>query len=611
MASKRRKKVINQLAGQHAHGMIDGYPPYDPMRQQNSLIPTNAHIDIVPRNLSQAKLLVALENPNNHVVISLGYAGTGKTAVCTRFALKQLVEEQIDKIIITRPTIESGESLGFLPGDINEKMAPWVLPIFDIITDGTGITKVGIEKMIRHGIIEIAPLQFIRGRAEPLTSMIPTPDGYKMMKDIKVGDYVFGSDGKPTLVTGVFPQGKKKMAIVNFSDGSSVKCSLDHLWNTRSLFNRYKKLGFKTLTTEEIQKNLKTKTGSRKHEIPIVSSAVEFNEQQVSIDPYLLGCLIGDGSISDGSIGFTSVDQEIVDEIANRLPDGVTIKKIEYAKNNCDYRISKELGRRNVLKDDLRSLELWGKTSKDKFIPEQYLFNSSSVRLEILRGLMDTDGSVFFNKNGKSRQQFYSVSEKLANNVKWLIESLGGIARLNLRIQPKNGTHKSGFGHKHDNYVVDFILPETINPFKLTRKAERYKPVNMLRLIDSIDNVEDEECQCISVAANDHLYLTNNFVVTHNTFKNTVIIADEMQNSDIHQLKLLLTRIGENSKILITGDLDQSDRAKHKGKSGLEDFVDRVTFHKGDTSGIHIMKFEKKDIVRHEIIGKILEIYQD
>jgi phosphate starvation-inducible PhoH-like protein len=358
----------------------------------------------------------------------------------------------------------------------------------------------------------------------------------------------------------------------------------------------------------QIQKSLKNKHGQKNHEIPVVSSSVFMFKQEVPIDPYVLGCLLGDGNITGGSIHFTTADPEVLDLIRCRLPKDFTISLNAGSRSGYDYYITNKSLRgssRNIMKTSLRNLGLWGHKAHEKFIPEIYLKNDLDTRLALLRGLMDTDGSVYSHRSGKSRTEFYSVSQQLAKDVKFLVESLGGVARLRLRSKPKNGTHRSGFGHKYDCYTVDMILPATINPFLLKRKAALFVPSPLMRLISDVVDVGEEECQCISVDAPDHLYLTGDFIVTHNTFNNCFIILDEAQNATLDQLKMVTTRLGENCKLVVGGDPDQSDLSAGK-KSSLRVLSDILK----DVLDIGIVELEEEDIVRHPIVKEVVRAFQ-
>jgi phosphate starvation-inducible protein PhoH and related proteins len=117
---------------------------------------------IKPRNIAQEDYLYQLEDTNTDIVFAIGPAGTGKSLLCTLMGIKSYMEREVSKIIITRPAVSVDEQHGFLPGDLNEKMAPWTRPIFDIFEKHFSVTQ--IEAMLFENIIEIAPLAYMRGR---------------------------------------------------------------------------------------------------------------------------------------------------------------------------------------------------------------------------------------------------------------------------------------------------------------------------------------------------------------------------------------------------------------------------------------------------------------
>lgn len=119
-------------------------------------------VTIVPRNLSQEKYLELLRNPKKYIVFAIGPAGTGKTMLGVQMAIKLYQEKTISKIVITRPAVSVDEEHGFLPGTLNEKMAPWTRPIMDVFEEYYHPREVA--NMIDSGIIEIAPLAMMRGR---------------------------------------------------------------------------------------------------------------------------------------------------------------------------------------------------------------------------------------------------------------------------------------------------------------------------------------------------------------------------------------------------------------------------------------------------------------
>ena len=115
---------------------------------------------VIPRSEKQKNYVRALKESD--VVISAGPAGTGKTFLAVAVALTMLLEKKIDRIILSRPAVEAGERLGFLPGDMREKVDPYLRPLYDSLYDLLDFEK--IQKKIELGDIEIAPLAFMRGR---------------------------------------------------------------------------------------------------------------------------------------------------------------------------------------------------------------------------------------------------------------------------------------------------------------------------------------------------------------------------------------------------------------------------------------------------------------
>jgi len=115
---------------------------------------------VIPRSRKQKEYIKALKN--NKIIMSLGPAGTGKTYLAVAVALTMLLEKKVERIILSRPAVEAGERLGFLPGDMKEKIDPYLRPLYDSLHDLFDYDK--IQKKIESGEIEIAPLAFMRGR---------------------------------------------------------------------------------------------------------------------------------------------------------------------------------------------------------------------------------------------------------------------------------------------------------------------------------------------------------------------------------------------------------------------------------------------------------------
>ncbi len=115
---------------------------------------------IVPKTLGQKRYLRSIFE--NDVVFGIGPAGTGKTYLAMAAAVSMLIEGKVERIVLSRPAVEAGETLGFLPGDLQEKILPYLRPLYDALNDM--LSPSDIEKLTERGVIEIAPLAYMRGR---------------------------------------------------------------------------------------------------------------------------------------------------------------------------------------------------------------------------------------------------------------------------------------------------------------------------------------------------------------------------------------------------------------------------------------------------------------
>lgn len=151
MGLKRSSKKRNNFKSNYENNIIN----FNPNQKKTS-------VDIIPRNRNQENYILKLLDPLKDIVFGIGPAGTGKTLLAVNVAIKQFKEGHVDKIIVTRPAVSADEELGFLPGTLEQKMAPWTRPIFDVFREH--FTSRDIENMIEEGVIEISPLAYMRGR---------------------------------------------------------------------------------------------------------------------------------------------------------------------------------------------------------------------------------------------------------------------------------------------------------------------------------------------------------------------------------------------------------------------------------------------------------------
>jgi phosphate starvation-inducible protein PhoH and related proteins len=559
-----------------------------------------------PKTKGQQRYVEAINASD--ITFGIGPAGTGKSYIAVAMAVAAFKAKKVKRIILTRPAVEAGEKLGFLPGDLQAKVDPYLRPLYDALFDMIDAER--FESYLSSGSIEVAPLGFMRGRAQPLSSKVLTPFGWRMMGELEVGDFVIGQNGEATQVLGVYPQGQKEVYRVTMTDGSSTVCCAEHLWHVYTQKDKERHTGGRVLELREIQPTLKQNHQYR-YEIPMMQ-AVKFPAQVVTLDPYALGLLLGDGCITGKTTPtFSSADPELVQAMQAVLP------KIELVfKSGVDYVLRHSEGGRGGLRIpnpvtlQLRELGLNGTNSSSKFIPNNYKFNSPEVRLAVLQGLMDTDGGLVTQQGRTCRVQYTTTSQRLCDDVMFLVRSLGGVANVRTRVA---AGRKPGLArgrevpHRNDSFVLDIRLPEALAPFRLTRKLEKIKQHGAgrpMRHIKSVESLGMEATQCIRVAAADHLYVTDDFIVTHNTLNDAFIILDEAQNTTPEQMKMFLTRMGFSSKVVITGDITQVDLPRHQ-KSGLTE-AQRIL---KNIEGIEFVYFNESDVVRHPLVGKIIRAY--
>ncbi|MGW0036702.1 PhoH family protein [Gordonia sp. NPDC003376] len=559
---------------------------------------------IRPKTLNQKKYVDAIDN--NTVVFGLGPAGTGKTYLAMAKAVQALQAKDVTRIILTRPAVEAGERLGFLPGTLSEKIDPYLRPLYDALHDM--MDPESIPKLMAAGVIEVAPLAYMRGRAQPVSTRVLTPSGFRPIGDLRVGDEVIGSDGRPTEVLGVYPQGFKDIVRVTTQDGSTTLCSTDHLWSVYTRSDRRRGEGPRVLEAKEMIGNLRAPHRHR-YELPLLSAPVDFASQSVPLDPYVLGLMLGDGCVAGQTTPtLTTTDPESAEALENAI-SGIVLRGKSEIGHVCN-RIATPgdvTATANPVTGALRRLGLWGTTSRTTFIPRQYLFNTADVRLAVLQGLLDTDGGPVTQAARTPRVQYTTVSDRLADDVAFLVQSLGGVVHRRIRVAEGRTPGRARGRDVPDNHVLDIRLPAGMMPFRLDRKIAKYavtEPEQPKRYIESIESAGTDEAVCIRVAAADSLYVTEDFLLTHNTLNDAFIILDEAQNTTGEQMKMFLTRLGFGSKVVVTGDVTQVD-LPGGAQSGLV-AASRILEGIDD---IHFSILTSADVVRHRLVADIVDAY--
>jgi len=425
-----------------------------------------------------------------------------------------------------------------------------------------------------------------KGKRIDVNSMIATPSGWKKYGEVKVGDSVVGRNGRPCSVTGVYNRSMGKAYKITFNDGTSAIADPDHLWSVYCGTRGMKRGNLVTLTTQEILDRglFRNREGHKEYKaiLPLVD-VVQYDKIDLPIDPYTLGSIIGDGCYLDGSyqVTLTCNDEEIPSLIARNNPHlRVVENKPTTARrwgiNNGLYKVLRENG--------------WCASRSDKFIPDVYMTSHHEARLELLRGLMDTDGSVGTNR----RATFSQSNEKLAYQVAELVRSLGGVAKV------------SECNTRSGQYIVTLWTPE--NPFNLKRKSEKYHPKPMFKAFESIELTDDAEMMCISVDADDSLYVIQDYTVTHNTWA-TGYIACKAWEQGFKPMIVSMEMAPENMRdriytMLGSGMFRASDFSR--GTVNLDDFSAWGKKKFADKRGFIVVSSEgMTDITPATIQGKI------
>jgi len=376
------------------------------------------------------------------------------------------------------------------------------------------------------------------GKALAMDTPVLTPHGWVPIKDLARGCRVIGRDGRPTTVTGVFPQGTRPAYRMRFSDGAAVVCDGEHLWTVRPKLRADKKhpTAWRTWTTAQLlQRGLRRASGGAKYYLPLVD-AVAFDgvlpdgqpyppplpphrgparaerpsPPALPLDGYLLGVLLGDGGLSGRSVRLSTAEAgDLLPLLAPVLPAGVTAKPVSGSAYDWSLTVGHNTAGGNPLIQALRDLGLMGCTSLHKFIPPAYLLAPETVRIALLQGLLDTDGSI----DTVGYVEYSTSSPQLAEDVRFLVQSLGGLAPTTRRETLKA-----------PSYRLHLRLPATTTPFRLARKharwqatATRRRVTTPVRTITAIETAGQTEMVCISVAAADGLFVIADCVVTHNT----------------------------------------------------------------------------------------------
>lgn len=408
------------------------------------------------------------------------------------------------------------------------------------------------------------------GKAQPLNAKVLCSDGWRTIGSLIIGDTVVDPEGGYGVVTGIYDRGVMEVFEVRTNDGQSTRCTDDHLWEV--ITKRDRTMGRRrVLPLKEIRKKLRADCGYRqfRYGLPLAQPlppVIQKTESscQFPIDPYVLGCLLGDGGLKKNSLTFTNADSDVLIRFNERLPKPV---RLVYSQQ-YDYRVSVGnlgIADRNPLVVAFRNCGLLDKRSNEKFLPDFVWQGSVEQRKEVLAGLLDTDGTA-------SRQgavSFCSTSERLVDDTRRLIESLGGFASKTSRITKytHNGIKKEG----KRSWLLTIRVP--FNPFTQEKKRLRYKVPYMFRGIVSVESVGFEKVRCIRVTTKNNTYITDGTIVTHNTVSALTLIEDPAFRPAV---------------LVVPPALEMQWRR------AIERFLPQLTFHALDSVGVYDFKVMKK-----------------
>jgi replicative DNA helicase len=388
------------------------------------------------------------------------------------------------------------------------------------------------------------------------------------MGALEIGSALASVDGAPSIVTGIFPQGVRQVYRIAFSDGRSTECCAEHLW--RIYYRDW--AAPRVVNTEKLMQMLARKRYQHRLWIDQVSGDFGHTDP-LPLDPWMLGALLGDGTLSGNSVTFSTAEDEMLQRMNERVGEEIAL----HHNGGYDWRVvtrppdgvKSVRGQPNRIKDGLRSVGLWGVQSHEKYIPRTYRNACRPARLALLQGLLDTDGWV--EKWGTVR--FCTASYRLARDVVELVRSLGGWCTLTDKRTSfeYKGEKKSG----RTAYVLNIHHSDPRSLFQLSEKRgrlpERYERTSR-PVITSITPSRIVPTQCISVSHPSKLYVTDEYVVTHNTslalniaehvaleLKLPVLVFS-MEMGGTQLATRLLGSVGKvDAQKLRTGRLDPSD----------------------------------------------------
>jgi len=432
------------------------------------------------------------------------------------------------------------------------------------------------------------------GYEQPYSELVLTPSGYVEMGSLNIGDWVINPNGSPVQIGDIVEQGETDVYEVELQDGRKVTCGENHLWAT------YYKNKIHILTTREYSER-KLKQGkygkaSYRYKLPEINPIKFDKKSELYIDPYVLGILIGDGGLTGSSVFFYTDDDFIINELQNLLPE-YTVKRCNNEKFKC---VIASNSNANELNREINRLGL-NVHSFNKFIPEEYKYSSIEDRFSLIQGLMDSDGHSSNGKYSKGSCSFVSSSEVLIEDFLFIARSLGLRCRKNKKAEGRIGVDfgNGSISDTRDTWSITITTDRDI--FRLPRKLEniRKRKYNQDRVaivgIKKLDRTEKQRCLCID--NENHLYVTKDFIPTHNSFKGASMLTRNYY------------LIPESKSYAIASETEYLVRDGLLTKAwDLMDFIDEHTAWSKKRQAVNTKMHRKASIITTDEMGNRIEV---
>lgn len=475
------------------------------------------------------------------------------------------------------------------------------LSVENIVTIPTGIDALdeGLGGGLDKGKVGLIICAMGAGKALPVDELVATPKGFVPIGDIEVGDYVIGRNGQPTKVTGVFPQGMREIYRVLFSDGTSCRCDKEHLWTVDDVEKDEPMSFSRTLTLAEIlRKGTTTNENHLRYRVPMCEP-VEYNKRRLSMDPYIAGYAIASGNV----LNFTSMT------VGKRDAEGITFTKNTYESSRVEEKHNRvTINFSNIVTKVVKRFYL--EDEDTPYIPDEFIYNTVETRQRLLCGLMDASGIPCTNMSG----QFMTTSKKLASQVRKIVLSLGEKADIIAVEDPIT---------EEVSYNVNIrISTPSIRLFNIETKQAKVtyqgQDLKGSKYIMRVFPCERKEAVCIKVDAPDELYLTRDYIVTHNTSMTTCMAANaarhRAKDNDFQGYKVLQICFEDKSRDLHrkymsnvtkveTSRLNENESTTQSVKEMLKNSPDATFIN----NNIKIMKLPTGEITATDIKARIMK----